>query len=218
MKKECNLNIAVVGAVLVLISIQTALADVTNGDFSEDFTGNTDPTLGWVVTTGSAAGPVDWGGESIDPIVAPAAFFKPDGAAVNSTLSQTITVDPSFTVLSFDIRMVTEWIGIGPPQPETDDFTTSLGGVLLYTLSSSTLVVAEAPSPPDLIDFADTVNLDVSTGTFDLVFNLAHDHTDNWETTVLLDNVRLVPVPGAVVLGSLGLGFTGWRLRKRRLL
>ncbi len=31
-----------------------------------------------------------------------------------------------------------------------------------------------------------------------------------------IDNVTYVPVPGAVVLGAIGLSFTGWRLRRRR--
>jgi len=40
---------------------------------------------------------------------------------------------------------------------------------------------------------------------------------DGISTSVAIDNVQVsaVPVPGAVVLGSLGVGFAGWMLRRR---
>ena len=200
MKKRYNIIVAAAAA-LFLVSVQPALADLVNGDFSEDFTGNTDPALGWAVTTG----PVDWADWSVD---APAAFFRPDGAAASSTLRQWITVDPGFSMLSFDVLMETEFVDY-----ETDVFTAFLDTMELYTLSSSDLI------SDDVSQFEDTVICDVSSfvglGSFELVFNLAHDNTDG-ETTVLLDNVALVPVPGAVVLGGLGLSLAGWRLRKRR--
>ena len=202
MKKRYNIIVAAAAA-LFLVSVQPALADLVNGDFSEDFTGNTDPALGWAVTTG----PVDWADWSVD---APAAFFRPDGAAASSTLRQWITVDPGFSMLSFDVLMETEFVDY-----ETDVFTAFLDTMELYTLSSSDLI------SDDVSQFEDTVICDVSSfvglGSFELVFNLAHDNTDG-ETTVLLDNVALVPVPGAVVLGGLGLSLAGWRLRKRRTL
>ncbi len=36
-----------------------------------------------------------------------------------------------------------------------------------------------------------------------------------WEAQVTLDNVSVVPVPGAVVLGSMGLALAGWFCRRR---
>ena len=101
---------------------------------------------------------------------------------------------------------------VGPP--ETDIFTASLNnGTPFYTLSSTDLIAAGVTS------FAQTFTYDVSSfigaGPVKLEFNLAHDYTDVWDTTVLLDNVELVPIPGALVLGTLGLGLAGWKLRRR---
>ena len=39
--------------------------------------------------------------------------------------------------------------------------------------------------------------------------------TDNEKITVTLD-AHHIPVPGALLLGSIGLGFAGWKLRKRK--
>lgn len=205
-------NTIVVASVLLLVAIQPVLADVTNGDFSADFTVNTDPALGWVVTTGTGAGPVDWVDWSIEP---PAAFFlpDPDGVANNSTLSQIITVEPGFSVLSFYVLME---VGGMPEGPETDRFTALLGGVELYSLDSSDLYDAGVSSFEGTIT-RNVPSIFIGTGPVMLEFSLAHDNDINDpETTVVLDSVTLVPVPGAFVLGSLGLGLAGWRLRKRR--
>lgn len=53
----------------------------------------------------------------------------------------------------------------------------------------------------------------------ELILDLHHED-DGLETTVLIEEVEIsfVPVPGAFVLGSLGLSLASWRLRKRRSL
>ena len=207
--------------VSLLVLAESAPADLMNGDFSADFSGNTDPALGWAVT----AGPVDWFvgvppvGSSID---VPAAFFKPDPDEIvaNSTLSQMITVDPGFSALSFDIFMTTDL------PTESDTFTASLGTQLLYTLPSSALI------GDGEVTFAETLTYDVSsfisTGPVKLEFNLAHDYNDGGtdalgneidsKTTVLLDNVKLTPIPSTIILGSLGLTFSGWLLKRKRMI
>ena len=49
---------------------------------------------------------------------------------------------------------------------------------------------------------------------------IATAYYNNWYPQEItgIDNVSLnvIPVPGAVILGSLGLGFAGWKLRKRK--
>ena len=98
------------------------------------------------------------------------------------------------------------------PGDETDIFTASLGEEVLYELpSSNPLVGSVIPVTLDVSDY-------VGVGSVKLEFNLAHDYDDGSETTVQLDNVALVPVPGAVVLGSIGLSLAGCWLGKRRTL
>ena len=124
-KRSCFTSI-IAGFVSLLVLTESAPADlvngVKNGDFSDDISisGN-----GWDIT----AGVVAW------DIVDQAAFFKQDpdddASVTDSTLSQTITVDPKFPILSFDVLMTT----IDPS--ETDFFTVTLGTELLYTLPST---------------------------------------------------------------------------------
>ena len=224
MKKGCFTSI-IAGFVFLLVLAESAPADLVNGDFSKNFTGNTyvdfDPDIGWVVTDPPADDPVDWVDDSIDPLDAPAALFYPDNPALNSTLSQIITVEAEFPVLSFDLLMVTQ-----SPGHESDVFTAFLGGVKLYQLSSSDLI------DDGVLSFEEAVTrylpaYDIDPGSYELVFNLKHDYIDgedkyghkfDVETTVLLDNVALVPVPGALVLGSIGLSLAGCWLGKRRTL
>ena len=211
-KRSCFTSI-IAGFVSLLVLTESAPADlvngVKNGDFSDDISisGN-----GWDIT----AGVVAW------DIVDQAAFFKQDpdddASVTDSTLSQTITVDPKFPILSFDVLMTT----IDPS--ETDFFTVTLGTELLYTLPSTDV-------PPPLISgdsssFEETVTRNVSflINTSDpqpvdvkLEFNLQHSYDDG-PTVVRLDNVALVPVPGALVLGSIGLSLAGCWLGKRRRL
>jgi len=218
-KKSC-FTLIIAAFVSLLVLAESAPADLVNGVENGDF--STDISIvdnGWDIP----AILVDW---SVDDL---AVFFMPDTdeQIVNSTLSQEITVDPDFPILSFDVLMETDL----PPLPETDTFTASLNGVTFYTL----------PSDDDRIDewgvFAETVTWDVSSSIgpigsdpveVELVFNLKHDYFDGLDddgiteidavTTVRLDNVALVPVPGALVLGSIGLSLAGCWLSKRRTL
>jgi len=208
------------GFVLLVVVAEPAAADLTNGDFSVDISidGN-----GWEVT----AGPVVWLEDikkeelfwpaGLEPTLSwpdeiTAVVFGPDGDALNSTLRQEITIRPELSVLSFDLVM-----GTGG-DPQTDVFTAWLDGKLVYELSSDEVIDRGL----DLFDtrFAIDVTSPSLLGPINdpvkvmLEFNLAHDYEDDSETWVLLDNVTLTPVPGAVVLGFLGLSAVGVKLRR----
>ena len=55
-----------------------------------------------------------------------------------------------------------------------------------------------------------------SAGTYTLGFEI-NDSIGVFESILGVDNVQVVPVPGAVLLGAIGLGFANWRMRRRRM-
>ncbi len=180
-----------VGFISLLVLAESAPAGLTNGDFSFDLSS-------WDVTLGSVT---HW------PTPTGAALFSSDTDKVfeHSTLSQSFLLDEESLTLSFDFLMETDG-------GETDVFTASLDGNPIYTLSS------------DFGDtsFDDTFSYDVSSLAGQevvLVFDLKHDYDDDSNTTVMLDkvSVELVPVPSAVILGSFGLTFSGWLLKRRKM-
>lgn len=171
---------------LVLGSTQPLLADITNGDFSDGLSG-------WTTSDKNPA--YQFGARAVLTV-----DDKQEPPDSNSTLSQDgIELESWDKWLSFDFEME------GEGGAETDKFTASFGGTYLGTW--------EAPAILQTVSF----NLaDWDPGPYELVFKLKND-PDGISTSVVIDNVRLspVPVPGAVVLGSLGVGFAGWMLRRR---
>ena len=55
-----------------------------------------------------------------------------------------------------------------------------------------------------------------SPGTYTLWFAIKSGGNSLNDSYIGIDNVHLVPVPAAVLLGALGLGLAGWRLRRFR--
>ena len=55
-----------------------------------------------------------------------------------------------------------------------------------------------------------------SAGTYTLGFEI-QDSVGVFESILGVDNVSVVPVPGAFLLGAIGLGYASCRLRKRRM-
>lgn len=56
-----------------------------------------------------------------------------------------------------------------------------------------------------------------SSGTYTLVFGIKNGLDGILDSRLGIDNVKLIPTPGAILLGGIGIGLVGW-LRRRRTL
>ena len=210
--RDCLRCIGVAMTVVAFVSL-TAFADLVpqNGDFSDGLNH-------WTVEYGSVT---NGGG---------LALFQEDPGFLTSTLSQQfITIPAGATQLSFDVLMSAVPGGDTDPFAAPDAFTASL----LNPLTLDPLVFNSGYSDFFYMDntggletiaavSGSMVALDVSgLAGLDayLVFNLVAGE-DGMTTTVNLDNVNVsvVPLPGAVILGLLGLtsGLISLRIKREK--
>lgn len=195
-------NVSWIGAaVLVVIvgSVASVRADLSNGDFESG-------DAPWVVLNDDAFIDPEPGNPSNHLAVLLENEMHPlddAGGSYNLTgISQSFSHTPGEALLHFDYKILTEI-------SETDHFQVWLGAVLYLDV------------PTDDFDLADgnvhhgTLNVSLLAGN-DLEFRLK-GYNDGNSTVVEIDNVCIapVPVPGAVLLGALGLGSAGHRLRRR---
>jgi hypothetical protein len=108
-------------------------------------------------------------------------------------------------ILDFDMEAIGSWDDSGEGYDEFQIQVTSTGEVLMDSLTR---------------DFAQTLSyeFDHSLGTLEVRW--INDNTGRDEFFGL-DNVQVtavVPAPGAALLGTLGLSFSGWILRRHRVL
>lgn len=176
--------------VLSLIPAEPLVAAITNGYFSDD-----PPGTGWTfgssnieVTSDSTA----WDGNGM-------ASLRPDEESEDSTsliYQNNIFLLPTETILSFDITMFKSNVG-----GDSDVFTASFGSHQ-YTLNSSDITGTF---------YEETVTFDLTgwaSGPYVLTFQLVNDPDDIF-TAVGVDNVTLIPAPGALILTAIGASLAG---------
>jgi len=185
----------------------TGTVQVVNFELSRDFLGLSQaPASGfWDPTQGSYFASL-W---SSDDIVG--------GTSTFSALTQTFTTPA--------------WAGVGP-KVEFDyfydfgDFVPFEDPARIYVIDSlgNSIFDMTINDPFAGTGLADDQNIDwtpmsialPSAGTYTLGFEIM-DSIGVFESILGVDNVRVVPVPGAFLLGAIGLGYANCRLRKRRM-
>ena len=182
---------------LLLISTEPLTAAITNGFFSDD-----PPGVGWTfganidVTSDSTA----YDGNGL-------AVLRPDDETEASTshiYQDNIFLLPAETILSFDITMYKSDLG-----GDTDEFTASFG-THQYTLSSSDIAGTF---------YEETITFDLTgwaPGPYTLSFQLINDPDDIF-TAVGVDNVTLIPAPGALILAAIGASLVGLLIKFKQI-
>lgn len=176
--------------VLLLIPAEPLTAAITNGYFSDD-----SPGTGWTFGSNNIEVTSDSTAYDGNGMVS----LRPDEESESSTsiISQdNIFLLPTETTLSFDITMFKSEIG-----GDTDVFTATFGSHQ-YTLDSSDITgtLYEKTVTFDLTGWA--------SGPYVLTFQLVNEPDDIF-TAVGVDNVTLIPAPGALILTAIGASLAG---------
>ena len=203
---------------VLLVAAGSAQADLSNGSFE---TGN---LAGWSTAvpsgasvgiatshtdaTGAGTGTMSWGSTDGSHF----ALLKAAGPCSPTQLHQTFEASAGHA-LTFDYFWDSQ-----DYSPYNDTATGSLlsgagtGGPVVSTLFSES--VNTDPS-----DYWGTpwksVSYDITTaGTYTLLITATNGLDNLYDSYVGVDDVAITPIPGAVLLGMLGLGVAGVKLRK----
>ena len=210
-------NLMVLAAAVLLLAVGSAKADISNGSFEDGLNnwsivlsgGDVQAVSSHTDSTGSATGTSSWSPTD------GSAFALLEGGYANESvqLYQTFTASAG-EVLTFDYFWDSQdYVSYDDTGMGTLLSGSGTGGSVLSTLFSHSIVGSDPQdywgTPWTLVSytFADS-------GTYTLLIETWNDDDSNQSSYVGIDNVFVTPVPGAVLLGMLGLGAAGLKLRK----
>lgn len=188
MKKMSKLRYGCISVIFVLLILHFSscpvAAAITNGDFSQN-----PPGYGWTYEIADVySDSTAWDGNGL-------AVLRPDfeeETSLSKLYQDNIFLLPNEIQLLFDIAMYKSEDG-----GETDIFT-AMFGTEQYTLQSSDFSGDS---------YTETVVFDLTgwaAGPYVLSFQL-ENNPDGIFTSVLIDNVQLIPAPGAFLLTIIGI-------------
>lgn len=212
-----NVLIFVFTSLLVLfVGNAFAVETITNGGFeSGDLTG-------WSYSSYVTAAGTEWG---ISPYEGNYQAVMSYGTTYGSDLWQAFSVDPTLyteATISFDYNLK-QYSGSWFQNPEY--FTVTYNSTVLLTISHSDPPDDTAATTLGWQTFSTTLPASELSGPLTLKFNLWKHYIGYsacmglvaYIDNVSIDATPIIPAPGAIVLGSIGVGLIGW-LRRRRAL
>lgn len=143
------------------------------------------------------------------------ALLKPDGPQAATSLYQSFYAPAGYT-LTFDYFWDSQdWKPFNDTATGTLLAGAGLGGATVSTLFSES--VNSDPTNYWGTPWTTVSYTFASSGTYTIVFGINNGLDSIYDSYLGIDDVKLIPAPGAMLLGTIGVGFVGW-LRRRRTL